>query len=545
MVGVYKVFLLSIGKKKGNTFVHSAELAQPSLADLPIAPPILRPYQIRFIADVYAHIRVGTRRILGFSPTGSGKTLIASQVAAHAVSKSKRVLFIVHRDILISQTFHKLRQFGLECGFIKSGWQENRDSLVQIASVQTLSKRSWWHQYLADVVILDEAHIVSYSSVVQLMMTQVYPQAIYLALTATPWRLSKREGMGDIFKALVCAPMPYQLIDQGFLVKPSYFSLNQTDLEKVGTVAGDFDEGELALACDRPELIQQIVQDWRRIAFGRRTIAFAVNVAHSRHLCEAFQAAGISAAHVDGSTPVKVTNQIYQKLADGEILVLCSCMKLTEGFDIPSVSAVILCRPTQSKALHFQQIGRSLRLSPDTGKIDSVIIDQAGNVQRHGFVEDLKEISLGPGQESQEMDAPKKVCPTSDGGCGVILYAFQMRCPKCGYVFEQRKKVYFIPSLQQLLSSEDFERYEFYRDKIRSAYQKNFAPGWAAMVFKEKYGHWPPDAWARGAIFGDNSTAKNQVAYHSYLQAIAQRKEKSSAWIKRYMDLEFGMVGAA
>lgn len=376
------------------------------------------------------------------------------------------------------------------------------------------------------------------------MMTQVYPQAIYLGLTATPWRLNKHESMGDIFEALVCAPMPHELIDQGFLIKPSYFSLSQADLEKVGQVKGEFDEEELAIACARPELISQIVSDWKRIAYGRRTIAFTVNVQHSRHLCEAFVAEGIPAAHVDGTTPIKVANRIYRQLATGEILVLSSCMKLTEGFDESSVSAVLLCRPTQSKALFFQMVGRGLRLCPETEKIDCVILDQSGNIGRHGFIEDLKQISLEPGENSKDISAPKKVCPTDDGGCGAILYAFFKQCPLCGYVFKEHNKVYLVPGLQQLLAESDLERYEFYREKIRTAYLQSYAPGWAAMLFKERYGHWAPDSWARGAVFGDNPTASQQVSYHSYLQAIAQRKEKPPSWIQRYMNLEFGFSGA-
>lgn len=179
----------------------------------PIQPPALRPYQHQVIQDVYSHIRNGIKRILVVAPTGSGKTLIASQIVAHAVSRTKRVLFIVHRDILISQTYVKLRSFGVDCGFIKAGWQENRLALVQIASVQTLPRRNWWHEFSADVILLDECHILGWSSVTQQMMREVYPSVIYIGLTATPFRLSRRESMGDVFDALVNAPTPRELIE--------------------------------------------------------------------------------------------------------------------------------------------------------------------------------------------------------------------------------------------------------------------------------------------------------------------------------------------
>lgn len=340
--------------------------------------------------------------------------------------------------------------------------------------------------------------------------------------------------------------MPYELIDAGYLVKPTYIPVRQADLDKVGTtVSGDFDEGQLALAYDRPELVQQIVQDWLRLASGRRTIAFTVNVSHAMHVCQAFCAVGIPSAYVCGATPAKQTDQIYRQFADGEILVLASCMKVVEGFDVPSTSAALLCRPTNSPALHFQMLGRVLRLSPETGKLDAIVLDQAGNLVRHGFVEDIKSISLEPASEPQAIEAPKKVCPSELGGCGVLLYAFQMKCTNCGYLFEQPRKIYLIPELEEVIRKEDQERYKFYRKKLREAFEKNFDPGWAAHVFREKYGHWPPNAWAKGAVFGANPTQLQRSSYHKYLSAIARRKEKPESWSERYMTLEFGFVLSA
>lgn len=519
----------------------AVEQSQYICVDATSTLPILRPYQKRFITDFYAQIRSGARRVVGFAPTGSGKTLIAAQIVQHAIIKGRRVLFVVHRDILVHQTAQKLNAFGITPGFIKSGWKEDRTALVQVASVQTMVKRDWWQQYPVDIIILDEAHLVTYTSVVQRMMTTIYPQAMYLALTATPWRTKKRESLGDIFESLVCAPMPHELIDTGFLIKPSYFSPSLADLKSIGTtVSGDFDEGQLALVCDRPKLIQQTVRDWFKLAYGRRTIVFAINVAHARHLSEAFLAAGVPSAYVDGTMPAKVTDCFYKQLAVGEILVLASCQKLVEGFDVPSVSAVILARPTHSRSLHFQMIGRGLRLSPETEKIDCVVIDIAGNIFRHGYVEKITSVSLSPSEETASDEAPYKICPVEHGGCSAILYGFQMKCPHCSYVFPQPKKVYLVPELEQLLSEEDIERYQFFREKLRAAYEKNLEPGWAAHRFRERYYHWPPDSWAKSAIFGTHPTPLQQVSYRNHLNAIARSKQKPETWVQRYLDLEFG-----
>ena len=117
-------------------------IAQLELIKQEIQTPILRDYQIEFIRNIYNEIRAGSKRILGVSGTGSGKTVIASKIVADAVKKGRKVLFIVHLDVLVGQTYEKFAAFGIDCGFIKAGCQENRNALVQIASAQTLPRRT-------------------------------------------------------------------------------------------------------------------------------------------------------------------------------------------------------------------------------------------------------------------------------------------------------------------------------------------------------------------------------------------------------------------
>jgi superfamily II DNA or RNA helicase len=510
---------------------------QPTLTTQ--TPPQLRPYQAAVVKGTYERIREGYRRILCFAPTGAGKTVISSQIVAHAAQREKRILFLVHRDPLIKQTHDKFRKFGLECGFIKAGRQENREALVQIASVQTLVKRDWWQDFEADVIVFDECHIVAWSDIAQQMMSHIFPNAIYLGLTATPWRLSKQQGMADVFQTLVCAPMPYELIEQGYLTKPVYYGLPQADLEKVGTVAGDFDEGQLAIVCDQPDLVQNTIHEWQRIAYGRRTIVFAVSVAHSKNICQAFQSSGIQSAHVDGATPTKERDRIYAQLAAGEILVLCSCQALTEGFDCPSVSAILLCRPTQSRALFMQMVGRGLRLHPETEKRDCVILDQSGNIQRFGFIEDLEEITLDEGEPPGDGDAPFKKCPPEKDGCGAMLYTFHLRCPECGYLFTHRK-IPILTVLEANLNEVDQQRRDLYRDKLKEAFVRNYMPSWAAATYKEQLGHWPPFVWALHCLYGEQPKNRDFKQYYAYLLAIAARKEKDEAWVQQQMLMEFG-----
>jgi superfamily II DNA or RNA helicase len=403
----------------------------------------LRDYQQQVIADTYGHIRSGSKRILIFAPTGAGKTIIATRVVSDAVSRQKKVLFVVHREVLISQTFNKFSAAGLKCGFIKAGWSEDTDAEVQIASVQTLPKRKTWKQLSVDLIIFDECHLVAFSTICQQMMGSIFPDAIYLGLTATPWRLSKRESMGDIFSSLVCAPMPKELIDSGFLVKPSYFNLNfDIQLDNIDLIDGDYNLNQLSATCDRPELIHQIITSWHDMAYSRPTIVFAVSVAHAQNIEKAFNNCGVTAASVTGNTPIAQRNELYQQLANGKLLVLVSCAALSEGFDVPEVSCIILARPTKSKALYFQQLGRGLRLASD--KFDCLVLDQSQNVIEHGFVEDLEEVTLVPSEQKNSLKgavAPLKVCPPDTGGCGAYVYSSYLICPHCQYNFELQKLI--------------------------------------------------------------------------------------------------------
>ncbi len=506
-----------------------------------IKPFTLRNYQKQAISDTYSLIRQGEKRILLFAATGAGKTILGSKITSDAVSRGKRVLFVVHREILVSQTYNKFSAFGLRCGFIKAGWDEDELAKVQIASVQTLACRESWKNQHFDVIFYDECHLVAFAAISRQMMSEIFPNALYLGLTATPWRLSKRESLGDIYTSLVCAPMPKTLIESGFLTKPSYYALNfvNADLDRVKITGGDYSQSQLNRVCDKPILIEQIVKTWLELAYGRPTIAFAVGVKHAENITQEFKKFNIPSAVVSGKTPIPIRNQLYDQLAKGELLVLASCAALSEGFDVPEVSCVILARPTQSKALYMQQLGRGIRLAPD--KTDCLVLDQSSNVLRHGFIEDLESVELIPSDKSEKKPGkpPLKLCPSDKGGCGSYVYSFQMICKNCGYNFEVNKLIEILGS-SRLISTDDEVKLTLYRSLLREAYQKNYAPSWAWVKFKEKYGFSPPFDWGRGAIFeGDISQQKQ---YKRYLKVVARRMKKDKDWIEKYLRLEFGKV---
>ena len=186
--------------------------------------PQLRPYQVELINDLYRKINEGHTKIAIIAGTGAGKTIISGQICAHAEAAGKRLMFLVHLDVLVGQTYEKMKSFGLHCGFIKAGWEEDRTAPIQIASVQTMAQRKWWRTWPADVIFYDEAHTTLFSRVGKSVIYKTHPQAVHLAMTATPERLGK-DQLGEHLDTLVSAPPPAELQAMGFLSEMKYFSM--------------------------------------------------------------------------------------------------------------------------------------------------------------------------------------------------------------------------------------------------------------------------------------------------------------------------------
>ena len=350
------------------------------------SPLSLRPYQVEKIAEARALMSQGKKSICLVSPTGSGKTVIAAHILQSAINKGRRVLFLAHRRELIDQCAAKLRELGIwDYNVVLSGHPHSRnpDAPVQIASIQTLIRREYPP---ADLVIIDECHHATSGSYQTLLKN--YPDAYVLGLTATPERLDGK-GLDSLFHDLLNVATVPELVDSGFLVAPQCLgpspeavaSLKAT-LASVKTRGGDYAENELGAAMDNPTLVGDIVDHWLEWGIGQKTIVFAANIDHSRHIVSQFQAAGIAAAHLDGTMSLPEREGILSAWRGTAIDVVSNCQLLTEGFDFPELSCCILARPTKSVALFLQMVGRVLRTAP--GKQGAIILDHAGNVIEHG-----------------------------------------------------------------------------------------------------------------------------------------------------------------
>lgn len=342
---------------------------------------MLRPYQVQLKNDVYNAFRDGKRSVMMQLQTGGGKSVILAAIAQNAQAAGRRVLFIVHRKELVMQLVGHLYNRGIHAEVIMAGCAYRPEADFNVASIQTLTRREAPKDI--NLVVIDEAHHSTSDSYRKVLA--LYPEAKILGVTATPCR-SNGKGFADIFEHLVLGPSVQSLIEQGYLVPPQIFaSPLKFDLSKVKMTAGDYNENQLYALMNQEVLIANLVQSWKKHAYGKKTCVFAINVQHSVDICNQYRAHGIPAAHIDGGTPADTRDRILRQFKTGEIAILTNCNIISEGFDVPDIEAVQLVRPTKSLSLYLQQIGRGLR--PAEGKTKAIVLDHADNVFQHGFPE--------------------------------------------------------------------------------------------------------------------------------------------------------------
>lgn len=400
----------------------------------------MRPYQVSLTDDARDALR-HVRKVILHAPTGAGKTVMASYMIRNAVENGKRCYFNVHRQELLEQTSGTFQQFDIEHSFIAAGYDHDPDALVQIVSIDTLARRLG--RYPApDLAIVDEAHHAVART--WLKVLESWEEAYVVGLSATPERLDGR-GLGKFFDAMVQGPDVFDLITQGYLSKYALFAPEVgVDTSQLSTVAGDFNKKELAELMDNYDLIAPIAEMYHEHAAGRKAIGFAVNVQHSRHIVEVFQAHGIRAVHLDAKTKRKTRRQVLRDYAHGKYDVVWNVGLFGEGFDLEAnanfgrapgedylrctVECVISARPTASLSIWLQQVGRALRPKDE----HAVILDHAGNVWRHGLPDEDREFSL-KSKRRKKGEAPVKQCPA----CFAIVPAAAMQCPMCEYIWPQ------------------------------------------------------------------------------------------------------------
>ncbi len=522
---------------------------------LPISSPTLtlRDYQKQVIAQIYSRYRTGTRSIMLVSPTGSGKTLTATQVIKDAISRDCRVLFIVHREPLIDQTVQTLEKYGINSstiGYVKAGYPlSTGNEKVIVASIQTLACRD----YPSDIglVIFDESHTTSfYKSAQQLIYHYAQAPIValsktkFLHLTATPFRTKRKEYFPHI-QAIVRAPDIRSLIRMGFLVTPRHFGYGGLlDLTKLDTGHdGDYKQSQLRSMCANANYNEEIVRRLLKVSPDKKGIVFCAGVEQSKLLTRLFNDNSISAAHIDANTTSEQRRELFGLFRQGIIQIICSVGTLTEGFDEPSVEVVIIARPTKSLALLIQMCGRGLRLSPHTGKRDCLLLDFGENFSRLQRIDAETHISLCP---TETRRSSTRKCPQ----CEAVLDPLILFCPECGYEFphddpvEQDEKKEspsndIESTFGELFDEATRKKVAYIRSQRRKLFKANSQPDQIWTQWDTCSRNILCHDWLKHAIFGSKPSPLAQYQMFAYLQSFAP---KNANWIPLHMTLEFGIA---
>ena len=358
------------------------------------------------------------------APTGGGKTRIASRICRRLGGK---LLWIAHRKELIDQARATLEYLNYRTTSIEGGAVVNPTANAIVATVQSFRPSS---VPPVSLIVIDEAHHATSGSYARLFETR----APVLGLTATPFRMDG-VGLGDLFGSLVVATTPAELVESGILHDPVVYAPQRPEIGDV-RVSSDFNRNQLSAIMDKPSLVGDIVNEWIDKAASARTIAFAVDVQHSMDIVAAFTRAGIAAEHLDGKTPGAEREAILRRLATGETSIVSNVEVLTEGFDLPTIEAGIIARPTKSLGLHIQMIGRIIRAAE--GKSRAVVLDHAGNHHRHGTILRPLEYDLS----GKVRTAPTttrlglRTCPN----CWRLYPVDVSNCPQCGEPWANKYK---------------------------------------------------------------------------------------------------------
>jgi DNA repair protein RadD len=358
-----------------------------------------RDYQLQAVEGCRTAYRRGARAVLLVVPTGGGKTVIGSLVVEGALARGRRVLWLAGRRELVDQAAARLPG---HVGVVMAGRQRDLDAPVQVASLDTVVG-----QDIApvDLVVYDEAHHAVAATSRQVL--ERHPRAHVLGLTATPVR-SDGVALGDVFGELVLGPSVRELIGAGHLVPCEVLAPARTH----GTLSED------------------PVQAWLRYGEGRPGFAFHASVDASRAFVEGLHAEGVTAAHVDSSTPATVRARAVEAFRAGEVECLSSVHVFTEGVDVPRAAVCLLARGCGNAGTYLQMVGRVLR--PYPGKDVARVVDLRGVVHEHGLPDDDRAWSL-EGKQGQVRASDRQPL-TQCQQCGYVWrWVAPGPCERCGF----------------------------------------------------------------------------------------------------------------
>ena len=372
---------------------------------------MLRPYQLDSVAQVGAAFASGSKRVILCLPTGAGKTVIFSDIAARAAEKGKRVAILTHRRELLSQA--------------------GRLNSCSVLMVETLNNqiKKGLDLNAYDLLVIDEAHIGNFRKVLEGF------EGFVIGATATPL---SNPPLKDQYNAIVCPVGIEQLIAGRWLATPQTYAMHPVDTSTLQSARGEFTEASLDDAFNRPKVYEGVVKEFVGRWRDTKAIVFCVNISATINTAQAFASelgeGRVYAVHSKQSALERA--DLIEDFIASKYGILVNCGIATTGFDCPDIEVVVVNRATKSVALWLQMVGRASRTTPS--KSAFTILDFGENVTRLGFWQEPRDwghLFLNPKKKGEGV-APVKDCQA----CGFVAYASARVCANCGAEFSPNPK---------------------------------------------------------------------------------------------------------
>jgi superfamily II DNA or RNA helicase len=468
----------------------------------------LRDYQLNLIQQICDAWKSHDRVLLQLA-TGAGKSHIAMSLIQelHKHNPKAVVFFTVHIRELCQQVSDYLAEAQIPHSYIASKYPYDPSANTYVCMVQTLARKKLDTLPTPSLVIVDECHRSNASSYARCFNNK----AKILGLSGTP-RRTDRKPLRENFDILIEGPSIEILIQQGYLAKPKLYipsktaALVEQNRQDWDVIGGDYNPKAINKWFDDNSkvIFGDVIEHYRTLSGGKPTLVFCPNVRSVYETVQLFNDNGIPSSGIDGGLSDTERRTILQQFKTGQIKCVMSANILTEGYNFPGAKCGIFLRPTKSKIVYLQQIGRVLRPTEDNEP--AILIDHVNNVGQHGPPWIRRSWTLDDYGTRTKRDTiagvDLRLCLT----CGNYVKKRAMICPICGKVFKQNLKSFKVlfeqlqcitiesanqlikEHCQKILNREKYRMLRTREDFINFATEKGWAnpEAWADKKLAEK-----------------------------------------------------------
>ena len=430
----------------------------------------LRDYQYELCRDVFQALDRGDNKVIAQSPTGSGKNFMMGYMCSQANKRGGSAIFTVAGRNVVSQFTDSLDMFTVPWTYVMSGEQFHAHKNFYVSSVDTL--QSWFFKpnckydvnnlMKPDYLLVDEMRLACTQKRGEMIDHFANQGTKVIGFDATP----KHARMHLVWNQMIQGrPTPWH-IDRGNLAYIEHYcpSTNDehfmTQLQDMKASGGDYKQDDLAELMDKQVLVGEIVSNYEKISmqeYGdyKPFLVACVNKKHARSVEDAFLQNGHKVEYVDADTSSEDRMAMFKKIEHGEIVGIISVLTMIYGVDLPPLHICINARPTKSLPMFLQLGGRILRQFAGNDyippKSHAVMIDHAGAVKEHGYLDDVYTFSLDPDEpvvNETQKEREQSETPEVDITCSNCNHTYKNSpiCPKCGHEqvidFDQHNVVY-------------------------------------------------------------------------------------------------------